>query len=148
MAQSTTAVTACDVVIEIADENDILVDISGSSNEFNMSFSKNIGSMKVFGNDFPIRRQCGSDCSIDLTSIYSTALNEARDLLHEWQFGSGGTRRFRVRVPDGSVGGFTYYGRVVLSKMDIPLKADDATPIPIKVSLMTDGDVSYYVTAS
>lgn len=149
MAQSTTTITACDAVIELADENDILRDISGSANECNLSFTKNVGGVKVFGSSTPIRHQCGNDFSVDMTILMSTALNEGWDVFSEWNFGgSTASRRFRVRVPDSEVGGFTISGKVVLSKLDLPLKSDDASPIQVKASMMADGDPTYVVTAS
>lgn len=149
MAGTTTAVNACDAVIQLADENDVLMDISGSTNECNLGFTKNIGGTKVFGSQTPIRRQCGVDFSLDLTALFTTALNEARDVLFEWAFAGGtGSRRFKLMVPNSNIGGFTFTGKVVLQKMDLPLKADDAAPILIKSSMMADGDLDYAVTAS
>lgn len=148
MAQSTTSQNACNVQIQLADENSLLQDISGSSNEASMEFDNTLGKIKVFGTEFPIRLQCGKDASISLKSLWSTALNEARDILDEIEFGSGGRRLMRITIPNGSVGSIMYHGYVQLEKYSIPIKADDANPILISADFKPTGNWNMVVRAS
>ena len=147
-AQSSTAQNACNVQVQLADENGILQDISGSSNEASLEFDNKLGATKVFGTEYPIRLQCGKDAAISLKSVWSTALNEARDILDEIQFGTGGKRMMRITVPNSNVGSIMYYGYVQLEKYVIPVKADQAEPIIVSADFKPTGNWNMVTRAS
>jgi hypothetical protein len=143
MAQTTTAINACDVVIELDDEQNHIKNISGSSNEIKMAFMGKTGDLQTFGGDFPVRLSCGRDAEFSLIAVYTTALEEARDIINEWYFGTGGLRTLRVSIPDASVGSDMYYGEVVLDKFDFTASSGDASPIKLNATLKPSGAWHY-----
>ncbi len=143
MAQTTTAVNACDVVIRLDDENGILKDISGSSNEIKMKFMTKNGDLQTFGGNMPVRLSCGKDADFSLIAVYTLALEEARDLINEWYFGTGGLRTLQVNIPDSSVGSDRYFGEVILDSFDFTASSGDASPIKLTAALKPSGDWNY-----
>ncbi len=153
MAQTTTYVNACDVKIQLDDENGILRDITGSSNEVKMQFMQKVGELQTFGNNNAVRLTCGKDAQFNLIGVYTTALNEVRDLINEWYFGNAGRklRTLDVQIPlqNGTfVGGDRYYGEVVLENFDFTLSSSDASPMKLNASLKPSGPWNYVKIAS
>ena len=143
MAQTTTAVNACDVVIKIDNSAGTLTDISGSSNQCSMSISRNVAEVYTFDGDWAIKKSCKSAVTISIQVLYSTTADEGRDLLEDWIFDSPTTSKtVRIDVPDSSVGGVRYQGEFVIESYDIPLSAEDAGVIICSASLSNDGAVT------
>lgn len=145
MAQTTTAVNACDVVIKLDDENGLPQDVSGSSNEIKMSFMKKTGELQTFGGDFPVRLACGRDAEFSLVGVYTLAINEIRDLINEWYFGTDtpALRTLEVNIPDNSPGSDRYYGEVVLDSFDFTASSGDASPLKLNATLKPSGAWHY-----
>ena len=141
MTQTTTHVNACDVGLWLDNAAGTLTDIGGSSNAVNLSFSQNIGALPTFGTDWPRRKACGRDVKIELTAVYSTAADEAVDILSDWFFGAShkDARTIKVYIPDKNVGSDVYSGEAVLETCDIPAQAGEGTPITVTASLSADG---------
>lgn len=132
MAQTTTHVNACDVSIWLDNAAGTLKDISGSSNKVSMSFTREIGELRTFQTKWPVRLGCGKDAEFTLTAVYSTATNEAMDILKNWWFADDpGLRSFHVYIPDKNVGSDHYYGEVTIG--DLTWDADPTEPGPIAV---------------
>lgn len=150
MAATNTAVNACDAVIKVDDENGVLKDISGSTNEVNLSLEKKTGEVKVFGTDWPIRMTCGRDGQLELTIVYSTGLEEGKDILNEWFFGPlNNARTVQVILPEAGAGSDIYYGEYVLTNYEpFGAKADEATPIMVKATLKPHRQLDYAKSGS
>ena len=148
MAATTTSVNACNAVIRLDNGSDVLTDISGSSNELNMEFSKPIAEFKVFGLDWHKRMQCGKDASFSLKVVYTTATDEGFDLLKDWYFTGDGTKTLQVNLPSDNTGNDRYSGEFLLESLSWGLVASEAGPIMVSAELKPDGEVTYAVISS
>lgn len=150
MAQTTTSVNACDVVIELDNADGTLTDISGSSNQCGMSMSSNVGETNTFDGQWAIRRVCKTSVNVSLQAVYSTADVEALNTLADWWFAGsyGDARTCTISVPDDTAGSDEYTGEFVLTSLNIPLSADDAAPILVTAELQNQGAFSRATIAS
>lgn len=148
MAQTTSAVNACDAVVSLDNGDGIPYDISGSSNEVSMDFNNDLGEYKTFGTRWRGRLECGSDAAIKLGIIYSQTDSEGFTILREWFFNERGSRTLTVDIPDSNVGGDRYTMEVFLEKMSVPATADEAGPIMVSCDLKPTGTVSVSVIDS
>lgn len=144
MAQTTTKVNACDVSVWLDNAAGTLNDISGSSNGIDMTFTRELGELRTYQSKWPVRMGCGKDVEITLRAIYSTASDEAADILRNWFFASTpGSRSFHIYIPDKNVGSDHYYGEVTLGDMSFSPDPTEPGPILIEATLMADGEFSY-----
>src|SRR3989304_3661931 len=88
MAQTTTSVNACDVVLEIDNAAGAQTNISGSSNQCSMSMSANVGETYTFSGQWAIRKVCKMNVSVSVQVVYSTSDAEGLNLLADWWFGA------------------------------------------------------------
>jgi hypothetical protein len=140
MPATTTAITACDAVINLDNSGGTLTDISGSTNEVQMDLENGVGEFKPFGTDWPVRIVCGKDGSISLKAVYSMNAAEGAALLKEWYFGGNdGPRTLRIDVPDSNTGSDRYQAEVILESLSVPLKADEANPVMVSAEFKTTG---------
>lgn len=148
MAQTTTAVNACDAKIMLDAANGTPADISGSSNSAAINFENEIGEVKVFGSGWKSRLSCGQDATLKLTAVYTTAVAEALALLRGWQTSTHTVpRTISISVPDDEIGSDVYSGEWLISTLDIPLEADDADPILVDGEFLPNGPVTWAVIA-
>lgn len=141
MPQTTTSENACDVVLQIDNSAGTLTDISGSSNQCTMDFSRNVAEAFTFDGDWAIKKSCKSSVSISVQVLYSTTADEGRDLLEDWIFDTPTTSRtVRIDVPDSSVGGVRYEGEFTIESYNLPLSAEDAGVIICSATLSNDGE--------
>jgi hypothetical protein len=148
MALTSSAVNACGVVVKLDNVDSVLADISGSSNEVSMDFSNKLGEVKAFGSQWPVRLQCGKDASIKLNVIYTQSDDEGLTILREWYFGNTGAKTLQVDIPNSDVGGDRYTMEVLIEKMSVPTKADEAGPIMVSCDLKPTGVVTCTVIGS
>lgn len=151
MAQTTTHVNACDIVLKVDNSAGTLTDISGSSNSASLSLQRTLGSLMTFEGQWDIVTSCKISGTISLGAVFSTAANEARAILEGWMWGDdGGTssRSVEINIPDESVGSIKYYGEAVLESLEIPLEAATADPIAITAQLRTNGQWHRMIIAS
>lgn len=143
MAQSTTAINACNAVIEIDDNGGTPVNLSGSTNNVNLSLSKALGEGFTFEGAWAFVLECKKKGSLDLEAIYTTASNEARDLLETW-FENGGNRTVTV-YPNGKTNGERQYsGEFKIGDYDpFALTANEAGPVKIAAKLQPDGAITF-----
>jgi hypothetical protein len=142
VAQTTTAVNACDVAISLDNAAGTLTDISGSSNAVTLSFSNEVGVYRRAGSDAPTRYLTAQDLTISLSVLYSTAAGEALALLRAWAAGSiagGDARTLRVDVPDSTSGSDRYQVEVVPSSLEIPLASNEGGPVLVTAALESSG---------
>ncbi len=148
MAQTSSAINACNAVIKLDNKDGVLADISGSANNVSMDFSNDIGEFKSFGTRWRGRLECGSDAAIKLDIIYSQDDAEAFTVLREWYFSDRGHKTMVVDIPDSNPGGDRYTFEVFLEKMSVPAKADEAGPIIVSCDLKPTGAVEGTVIGS
>lgn len=149
MAETQTAVNACNVVILLDNASDVPTDISGSSNTASISMSKETGEYRVFGGNWVKRLDCKKDATISLQVIYTTAANEGLDLLRDWWFTGSGTRGVWICIPDDSAGSDRYSAECLLTSLDLPVDASEAGPIMVSCELVPrDNGVSYEAIAT
>lgn len=142
MAQSTTSVSGCNVVVSLDNAAGTLTDISGSSNQVEMSFTNVAGTYRNAASSNPTRYLIEQDLTISLTILYSTATDEALDILRKWvAAGITGSdaRSLRVDIPDSTAGSDRYEVEVLATQFDIPASAADAGPILASVALESTG---------
>lgn len=143
MADTTTAFTACDVVVELDDASGTLRDISGSTSKVEANFDNNIGEFRTLGgSQWKNRIQCGKDASFKLTGIASTTANEIRDIIETWFISGSGLRTFRFAQPAGTAGSKRYAAECVLKSYKFSDDAADANPVMYEVELLPSGSVT------
>lgn len=144
MAQTTSAISACNAALWLDDDSDTPIDISGSSNSVDMSFEQNIGEFTTFGSKWPVRQECGKDVSLTLNLVYSTAADEAFDVIKNWFFSENpGRRTISVYLPDKNVGSDHFTGEVRIGSFNWTASRDEAGPIMVTVELMSDGEFTH-----
>lgn len=149
MAQTTTAVNACDVAIWLDSGTLTPTDISGSSNNVDMDFDQEIGEYRTFGSRWPVRLECGKDAAFTLNIIYSTAADEALDILKTWYFASSpGNRTLSVYIPDKNVGSDHFQGECKIASLSWTAGSDEAGPIMVTANLLPDGEVTLSTLAT
>jgi hypothetical protein len=145
MAATTTAFTACDWVLELADETDTLQDVSGSSTTCDVNLDNQIGEFRPFGTQWKTRTQCGKDASFKIKGIATTAANEIRDLIKNWYFNGSGPRRFRLSEPGGNPGDERYLATCFLKSYKFSGDANSADPVMYDIELVPTGEVELEV---
>lgn len=149
MPQTTTAVNACDASIWLDGTSGTLVDVSGSSNTINMSFSEQVGAVRNFGTRWEILLTCGLSATFAFTAVYSTAAGEAKAILLDWFFNKPGQNKtIKVYLPNKNVGSDVYTAEVKLATMPITVQAATAEPIQISCELRPDGPVTWATNAT
>lgn len=150
MAQTTTYINACDAEMWLDNEAGTLVNISGSTNNVSMEFTNATGQLSTFGgNGWPVRMCCNKDCTITVGAVYTTANDEALDVLKNWFFGSGcAAKSFVVYLPDKNPGSDKYYGEVILESLSIPVTADEPSPISVTAVLRPTGEFQNTTTST
>lgn len=149
MTQTTTAVNACDVKIQIDDQTGNLVNVSGSTNEVTLNISTDTGEMTTFEGSWKINKSCKHTATIEGIALYSTAAAEAKALLTYWKFTTpGASRTVQIDVPDGDISSDRYRGEFILTDLSIPLQSGEAKPIPISFTLLNDGEFTKTTVAT
>jgi hypothetical protein len=149
MVQTSTAITACDAGIWLADEAGVQKDISGSSNQVTMNFDNELGMFRTFGSRWPRRLECGKDAAFALQTIYTTAADEGYDLLKNWFFANpSGSRLLTIYLPKKNVGADVYEGLFKLDNYTVPANAGSAEPVIATMNVLPDGEVTLAVNAT
>ena len=149
MAQTTTHVNACDASVWLDNAGGTLTDISGSSNSLTLSGSIEVGELRTFQAKWPVRTECGKDMEINMVLIYSTAADEAFDILKNWFYAATpGARSFAAYIPTKNVGSDHYSGEVRLSNFDFTAAPTDPGPIAVNITLLPDGEFSHTVAST
>lgn len=149
MTQTTTAINACDAGIWLDNISGVLKDISGSSNSVTIGLSQTLGAFRNFSSKWPKRLECPKDATFRLVITYSTAADEAIDILQNWFFAaSPGARTLKIYLPDKNIGSDVYSAEVRLDSLDIPATAGEAAPITVTANLLPDGEVNFAINAT
>jgi hypothetical protein len=149
VAQTTTPVNVCDVVIQLDDSGGTLRNISGSTNRVVLDFDQELGDYRAYGSDWPKRLDAGQDATITLTVLYTTASNEGYDVLKQWfHAAQPGARTLQVDVPDSTVGSDRYSGEVRINAKRFTIDAGQGGPVMVTARLRPDGAFSWATIAS
>ena len=148
MAQTTDAVNACDVVLMVDNSSGVLTDISGSSNEASMDFSRQVAETFTFDGDWAIKKSCKKSVSMSVRTLYSLNDGEASNIMEDWFHNSNAARTIQLDVPNGSGGSFRYSGEWILESYGLPVSAEDAGVILMSFSLTNDGEITRAAIAS
>jgi hypothetical protein len=144
MAQTSTAITACDAGFWLDNAAGTLTDIGGSSNNLTINLDKEtLGTLRTFGSRWPTRYECGKDCTIDFRVVYSTSATEAFQLLKNWYYETDPTARsVKVYLPKKNVGNDVYSGEFRLQNLSIPAEAGSASPVMVSGRLLITGELT------
>lgn len=149
MAQTSTAVNACDVDIWLDKVGGTETDISGSSNAISMNFDHDVKPFRTFGSVWPKRQECGKDASFTLTVVYSPTADEGLDILKDWFFAaSPGARTLQVYIPTKNVGNDYYSAEVRIQSLSWSMSPDEAGPIMVQAVLVPDGEVTVSISGT
>lgn len=149
MAQTTTAVNACDAGIWLDNGTLIPTGIGGSANNVDMNFDQEIGEFRTFGSRWPGRLECGKDANFTLNIVYSSAADEAFDILKTWFFASSpGNRTLSVYIPDKNVGSDHFQAECKIEGLSWTAGSDEAGPIMVTANLLPDGEVALSTLAT
>lgn len=149
MALTTTAINACNAAVWLDDATGTPRDISGSTNGVTMNFEMELGALEAFGTQWRTRLDCTKDASFDFTLIYSTATNEAVDVLKNWFFAaSPGGRTCSIYLPTKDIGSDMYQFEARLESWSVPATAADASPIAVSMTVRPDGAVTHSTAAT
>lgn len=148
MTQTTDAVNACDVVVQVDDSTGALADVSGSTNQASLSFSRAVAETFTFEGDWAIKKSCKKSVTLSLQALYSLNDAEGSNIMEDWFHNDNTSRSVQIDVPNGSGGSFRYTGEFTLESYDLPLSADDAGVILMGFSLSNDGAVTRAAIAS
>lgn len=149
MAATETAINACDVVVHLETHDQVLHDISGSSNRVEFAFTRDLQEFSVFGQTWKQRMGCKLDGTVNLAVVYSGAALEGWAVLKDWWFNYPTEhRRLRVMIPDDSIGSDDFDGEFILSSLNVPSDASQAGPIVVTATLMQTGGVTLGVVAT
>ena len=143
MAQTTTFLRECDVVIKLDDADGNSIDISGSSNEIEVEINERTESLYKFGSDYPSRFSLGRDVIISLVVVYSTTTDEGADILKNWSFASTfAARTCEIYIPDTSVGSDQISGEFVLEYARIAGSAGSGDPLLVRAQIAAHGEIT------
>lgn len=139
MATTSTAFTACDAVLKLANDVAVLVNISGSTSNVDVNFDNKIGEFRVFGDQFTQRIACGKDSSITIKGIATTGAGEIRDLIENWFFNGSGKRTFQLNMPSEAAGSIRYQVSVLLKTFSFSGDAGAPEPVMYNIELACVG---------
>jgi hypothetical protein len=141
MAQTSTAITACDVGFWLDNAAGALTDVGGSTNKVTVNLNKEtLGMLRTFGSRFPTRYECGKDTIIDFNVVYSTSATEAFQILKNWwNEDDPGARTVKVYMPKKNVGADVYSGEFRLQNLPLPSEAGSSSPVMVSGQLLITG---------
>jgi hypothetical protein len=149
MAETTTAVNACDVEIWIDSAGGTPTDASGSSNAVSMTIENEIGQYRVFSNRWQKSLECGKSLTMTINAVYSTASDECKDLLATWVMANpSGARTVTVYIPDKNVGSDRWQGEWRIQDFNFAAYVTEAAAIPITATLVSDGTITRVTNAT
>lgn len=144
MAQTTTAVNACDASVFLDDVAGDPRDIAGSSNNVELNFDHEVEAYVTYQSKWPKRLECGKDAQFTLHVIYTEAANEGFDILKDWYFAAApGPRTLHVYIPDKNVGSDHYSCEARIKSLAFSADRATAAPIMVTAVLLPDGEVSH-----
>lgn len=144
MAQTTGHANACDVVIMLDTSAGTPTDISGSSNRCGVNLNRDVGELRTFGTEWPVRTACGLSLEISLGIVYTTTADEGKDIILDWFFGAdvGTSRTLTVYMPTKNVGSDKISGEFALGPVSWDGDVSEPGPMSVEATLMSDGAIT------
>jgi hypothetical protein len=148
MAQTTTFLRECDVVVSLDDADGNVCDISGSANEVSVELSERTEVLYKFGSDYPSRFSLGRDVIISLLVVFTTTTDEGADILKNWAFASSfAARTCSVYIPDATAGSDMISGEFVLETCSLGGSAASGDPMIVRAVLAAHGEITLSTVA-
>jgi hypothetical protein len=122
------------------DEQGNLIEISGSTNKYDISIENKIGEFYVFGQRNIRRVQGKEDGTVSFSAVYTTAYGEAKNLIKRWRQ-QRGLRRIVGFLPTLQPGADKFSGNFFYKTIKINSEAEDPKPSMLDMELVPDGDV-------
>ena len=149
MAETTTAVNACDVAIWLDNASGTPTDISGSTNAVSLTMENDIGQYRVFSNIWQKSLECGKGLTMTINAVYTTATSEAKDLIATWAMANpSGARTCPVYIPDKNVGSDHWSGEWRIQDFNFAADVSDPSAIAITATLISDGTITRVTNAT
>ena len=150
MAQTTTHANACDIEVLLDNDAGTPVSISGSSNRAGFTLNREVGELRTFQTEWPVRTSCGKSLEVTLGIIYTTASDEGKDVIFDWYFGgnAGQSRTVTLYVPTKNVGSDKISGEFVLGPVSWDGDVSEPGPMSVEVTLMSDGEITRSTAAT
>jgi len=149
MAETTTAVNACDVEIWLDNASGTPTDISGSSNAVTMTMENDVGDYRVFSNRWRKRMECGKSLTMTINGVYTETATEMQGLFAAWALANpSGARTVTVYIPDKNVGSSKWSGEWRLQDYNFAADVTEPGAIPLTATLLSDGTITHVVNAT
>lgn len=124
------------------DEQGNMIDISGSTNKYDMGKENKLGEFYVFGQKNIRRVQGKQDSTVAFSAVFTTAYGEAKNLIKRWDQ-QGGRRRFIGYLPTLQAGADKFSGYCFAKSIKINAEAEDPKPSMIEMELAPDGGLDW-----
>jgi len=149
VAETTTAVNACNVGIHLANHAGVMKDISGSANRADLNFSQQIGEFQVFGGGWVKRLVCKKDATANVTVLFTTTTDEGWAVIKDWWDNyNSESRRMRIFVPEEAIGSDEFDGLWLISTLNVPLDGTQAGPVMVALSLVQTDGIAIHTVAT
>ncbi len=150
MAETSTAVNVCDAAIFLDNAAGVPTEISGSMNQFVLTYTNQLGEYRTFEGCWMRRLECGKDGGVTINAWYTRATAESKQLLVDWFFTGcqSGLRTLSVYIPNKNVGSDMYRAEFRIESLEIGGDVTNASPAPVTVVLKPDGAVTHTVAAT
>lgn len=131
------------MTLYMEDESGNLIDISGSTNRYDMGREYKIGEFYVFGQKDIRRIQGKRDSTVAFSAVFTTAYGEAKNMLKRWDQQGGGRRRFVGYLPTQQPGADKFSGYFLPKTLKINAEAEDPKPSMVDMELVPDGAMEW-----
>lgn len=150
MAQTTSHANACDIEILLDNAAGTPTSISGSSNRVGFTLNREVGELRTFQTEWPVRTSCGKSLEVTLGVIYTTASDEGKDIIFDWYFGgnAGTSRTLTLYVPTKNVGSDKISGEFALGPVSFDGDVSEPGPMAVECTLMSDGEITRSTAAT
>lgn len=147
--QTTTGANACNAQIWLDDASSTARNLSGQTSVMTPSFTQPNGEFFTFGAKWPKNLQCPLKGTIAVQSVYTTASNEAREIIFDWFFNHSGTNRsLAIYTPTKDVGCDKFSGEFKLTDFTFTGTAGEPGPMMVSYTLVPDGAVTWSVAGT
>lgn len=147
--QTTTGVNACNAQIWLDDNGGTPRNLSGQTSVMTPNFTQPNGEFFTFGSKWPRNLQCPLKGTVAVQSVYTTASNEAREIVFDWFFNRSGTARdLVIYSPTKDVGADKFSGSFKLTDFTFTASAGEAAPMMVSYTLVPDGAVTWSTVAT
>lgn len=147
MAQTTTHFKNSSVVFTLDDATGTPVAIGGSTTTASLSSSPgSSGSVYTFDGDNPIQGVAKRNFTLTVGFVMSTTTTESANIFQDWAANKDGEQKTAsIAMPDATTNSFQWSGEWLLTDMELPADAADATPAIASATLISNGAIAFTV---